>query len=215
MKTNTLSMCGEGSIYNPRESSRRMGLGRQILDCPLVVNEWVKWIQTCLISARASALVNGSLTNEFSLQRGLRQGDPLSPFLFILAMEELRAAIEDAVALDFFKDLRVGDGDARISLLFYADDAMFKGKWDDTNITNIIIILNCFYLVTGLRLNLDKSKLYGVRVALDDVEPCSGATGCSVASLPFNYLGLPIRSNMNIKSNWVELILKVQKKLAN
>ncbi|GJX92676.1 RNA-directed DNA polymerase, eukaryota [Tanacetum coccineum] len=52
-------------------------------------------------------------------------------------------------------------------------------------------------------------------VALEDVEQCSGVIGCSTASLPFTYLGLPVGSNMNIKSNWDELILKVQKKLAN
>ncbi|GKD03225.1 hypothetical protein Tco_1178199 [Tanacetum coccineum] len=136
------------------------------------------------------------------------------PFYLFLSWRTLHVAIEDVVAHGFFKDLWVGDGGARISHLFYVDDVML-GEWDDTNITNLIIILNCFYLVSGLRLNLHKSKLYEVGVALEDVEQCSGVIGCSTASLPFTYLGLPVGSNMNIKSNWDELILKVQKKLAN
>ncbi|GJW79145.1 hypothetical protein Tco_0140827 [Tanacetum coccineum] len=54
-------------------------------------------IKACLESARSFVLVNGSPTMEFQLERGLRQGDPLAPFLFILAMEGFHIAMEDAI----------------------------------------------------------------------------------------------------------------------
>jgi hypothetical protein len=57
---------------------------------------WRKWIKACIETATASVLVNGSPTDEFSLGRGLRQGDPLSPFLFLLAAEGFHVLMKSA-----------------------------------------------------------------------------------------------------------------------
>ena len=68
--------------------------------------KWSSWIRALLTTVRASVLVNKSPTNEFVVQRGLRQGDPLSPFLFILAMEGLHMAMQrarEANVLEGFK----------------------------------------------------------------------------------------------------------------
>lgn len=56
-------------------------------------SRWIEMIKACLHSSTDSVLTNGSLTAEFNFQRGLRQGDPLTPFLFILAMEGLHIMI--------------------------------------------------------------------------------------------------------------------------
>ncbi|GJV26891.1 RNA-directed DNA polymerase, eukaryota, reverse transcriptase zinc-binding domain protein [Tanacetum coccineum] len=68
------------------------------------LTHWRRWISACLYSARSSVLINGSPTQEFMLHRGLRQGDPLSPF-FIIAMEGLHVAMEDAKATSYIKRL--------------------------------------------------------------------------------------------------------------
>nr|GEW04791.1 hypothetical protein [Tanacetum cinerariifolium] len=82
-------------------------------------------IPTTQLSARSSVLVNGSPTDEFELHRGLRQGDPLSHFLFILAIEGLHAYTSKAESLGLFKGCSVGRDNLYISHLMYADDVIF------------------------------------------------------------------------------------------
>ncbi|GJT04638.1 putative RNA-directed DNA polymerase, eukaryota, reverse transcriptase zinc-binding domain protein [Tanacetum coccineum] len=65
------------------------------------------WIRVCLQSSRASILINGSPTSKFSIKRGLRQGDPLSPLLFILAMEGLHGAMSNAVNSGLIRGLKI------------------------------------------------------------------------------------------------------------
>ncbi|GKF36762.1 RNA-directed DNA polymerase, eukaryota, reverse transcriptase zinc-binding domain protein, partial [Tanacetum coccineum] len=88
-------------------------------------NKCVRWIKACLESARSSVLVNGSPTIEFQLERGLRQGDPLAPFLFILAMEGFHIAMEDAIEANKFSGINIGD--ICLSHLIYADDVIVLG----------------------------------------------------------------------------------------
>ncbi|XP_071727256.1 uncharacterized protein [Rutidosis leptorrhynchoides] len=71
-------------------------------------SKWVSWIKGCLVSARTSVLVNGNPTREFSINRGLRQGDPLSPFLFIIVMEGLHIAFQQAMDIDFVRGIKIG-----------------------------------------------------------------------------------------------------------
>nr|GEU74338.1 transposon TX1 uncharacterized [Tanacetum cinerariifolium] len=65
-------------------------------------SRWRTWINNCLMSARTSILINGSPTSKFSLKRGLRQRDPLSPFLFIIVMEGLHMALNDGIVSNMF-----------------------------------------------------------------------------------------------------------------
>ncbi|RZB41330.1 hypothetical protein D0Y65_055307 [Glycine soja] len=60
--------------------------------------KWIGWIKGCLSSTSISILVNGSPTSEFKPQRGLRQGDPLAPFLFDLVAEGLTGMMRAAVS---------------------------------------------------------------------------------------------------------------------
>ncbi|GJW59932.1 RNA-directed DNA polymerase, eukaryota [Tanacetum coccineum] len=88
--------------------------------------KWCKWIQSCLRSSRGSIILNGSPTEEFQFYKGLKQGDPLSPFLFILIMESLHLSFQRVEDAGMFKGIKLGSS-VSISHMFYADDAVFVG----------------------------------------------------------------------------------------
>ncbi|XP_057432616.1 secreted RxLR effector protein 78-like [Lotus japonicus] len=70
-------------------------------------DKWIKWIRGCLESNSVSVLVNGSPGPEFRMCKGLRQGDPLAPFLFLVVAEGLNGLFKKAVQLDKFTCLRM------------------------------------------------------------------------------------------------------------
>nr|GEW43437.1 RNA-directed DNA polymerase, eukaryota [Tanacetum cinerariifolium] len=92
-------------------------------------NKWCEWIQNCLMSSRGSILINGSPTEEFQFFKGLKQGDPLSPFLFILVMECLLISFQKVVDAGMFTGISLNQS-VILSHMFYADDAVFVvPKW--------------------------------------------------------------------------------------
>ena len=92
-------------------------------------NNWVAWIRAAMSSSWSSVLLNGSPTEEFQVQRGLRQGDPLSPFLFVLAMEGFHVALEEAARAGAFRGVNVGTNGLHVSHFLYADDAVLLCEW--------------------------------------------------------------------------------------
>ncbi|GKC83489.1 RNA-directed DNA polymerase, eukaryota, reverse transcriptase zinc-binding domain protein [Tanacetum coccineum] len=176
--------------------------------------KWRSWIKGCLLNARASVLVNGSPTNEFEIFRGLRQGDPLSPFLFILAMEGLHAFICKAINMGIYKGISIGNN-LRVSHLIYADDVIFIGDWSLHNTHNLICILRCFFLVSGLKINVNKSKISGICISDEDILVKVNVIGYGAANIPFKYLGVPIGYNMARCSNWDPVMQKLSTSLSH
>nr|GEX32878.1 putative RNA-directed DNA polymerase, eukaryota, reverse transcriptase zinc-binding domain protein [Tanacetum cinerariifolium] len=83
------------------------------------------------------------------------------------------------------------------SHFFYVDDVVLVTEWNRVQMDNIIRVLNVFFLTSRLRININKSNVYGIEVLNEEVEDMARLTGCKLGSFPFTYLGLPIGSNMS------------------
>ncbi|GJQ89092.1 RNA-directed DNA polymerase, eukaryota [Tanacetum coccineum] len=177
-------------------------------------SKWRLWIRGSLYSGMASVLLNGSPSLEFEFHRGLKQGDPLAPYLFILIMNLFPQSISRAVDAGIFWGINISD-DLNISHLFYADDAVFIGKWNELNLSGIIQILRCFSLLSGLNINLSKSHLLGVGVPFESVNNAAAIIGCSTMRTPFKYLGVMVGDNTSKVHAWDDTISKVKSRLSN
>ncbi|XP_071707923.1 uncharacterized protein [Rutidosis leptorrhynchoides] len=177
--------------------------------------KWRGWIASCLKSASVSVLVNGTPTKEFKLGRGVRQGDPLSSFLFIIATEGLNWLTKSAVSNNLYSGVEIDKDKVPISHLQYADDTLFFGSWSLDNIENLMKLLKCFELCSGLKINYNKSNPFGVGVDMKEVEYMAHLFGCNVGVFPFTYLGQPIGANMKKIASWKPVIDKFEKRLAD
>ncbi|GKA86250.1 copia protein [Tanacetum coccineum] len=109
--------------------------------------------------------------------KGLRQGDPLSPFLFLTVAEALQVFILEACNKGFYNGLSLANSDTNVSLMQYADDALFFREWSRSNAKNLIHILKCFELGSGLKVNVAKSRLLGIGVSSVVVSDLASSLG--------------------------------------
>ncbi|KAI3761869.1 hypothetical protein L1987_52291 [Smallanthus sonchifolius] len=160
-------------------------------------NKWCDWILGILKSASSSVLVNGAPTYIFKCEKGMRQGDPLSPFLFLVVMEALSCMLNRAREEGTIKGIATPNNGPIMTHLLYADDAIVVGEWSKIEVVNIVRILRCFHLCSGLKINIEKSNLFGIGVGGEEVGDMAREVGCNSDSLPFKYLGLKVGANLS------------------
>ena len=158
-------------------------------------NKWIHWIKVCLESTTISVLVNGSPTKQFKPKKGLRQGDPLAPFLFLIVVEGLAGLVRAAVSNDIYEGVEVGLKRIEVNLLQFADDILFFCQPTYKCIMVIKTILCCFELVSGLKVNFHKSNVSAIGIDDIDLSIFAGCLNCSKMHLPFKYLGLFVGGN--------------------
>jgi hypothetical protein len=177
--------------------------------------KWRSWIKASVFAGSLSVLVNGSPTEQIDICKGLKQGDPLAPFLFVLVAEGFGALMKKAVEIGFFKGIRFSDSGTTISQLQYADDTLLVGEACVENLWTMKTILKWFELISGLKVNFFKSKLIGINVEECFIDSAASFLKCVVGQLPFIYLGLPVGANPRRLSTWNPVIEVIQKRLAS
>lgn len=129
---------------------------------------------------------------------GLRQGDPLSPFLFSLVADGISAISKNAKRVGLIGGFRVRDGRHVVSHLQFADDMILFIEAEEKYIRNMDSCLKNFELISGLKINMSKSCM----------------VGCRVDQWSIKYLGLLLGGLPRCISFWDPIVEKVSKKLS-
>ncbi|GKV26106.1 hypothetical protein SLEP1_g35459 [Rubroshorea leprosula] len=186
-----------------------------MLDRMAFCDTWRRWIQECLQSSMVSILINGSPTRQFPVTKGIRQGDPLSPFLFLIVAEGLNGLMTAAVEKELYKGVDVGNDAVSVTHLQFADDTIFFGEASEQNIRTVKCILRTFEMAAGLKINFGKSQLMGIGVEDDWRNKMAYRLGCKEGEFPIKYLGIPIGGNHRRLKMWQPLLESVMKKLSS
>jgi len=175
---------------------------------------WRKWMKECVTTTTALVLVNGSPTNEFPLQRGLRQGDPLSPFLFLLAAEGLNVVMKSMVENNLFTGYGVGPANSVVvSHLQFTDDTLLVGVKSWANVRALHAVLSLFAEIYGLKVNFHKSLLVGVNIVDSWLNEAASLLNCKVGKVPFMYLGLSNGGDPRRPTFWEPILNTIKSKL--
>ncbi|XP_075087758.1 putative mitochondrial protein AtMg01250 [Nicotiana tabacum] len=163
-----------------------------------------------------SIIINGSPEGFSPTHRGLRQGDPLSPFLFIIVMECLNNMVKKTKSNGWIKGFEVArskNNSLEITHLQYADDTLIFCDAEKEQLRFLRVILVLFEGISGLHVNWKKSHLYPIN-EVPDMEQLALILGGEVETLPTVYLGMPLGAKSKSKEIWNNVIKKGEKKLS-
>jgi hypothetical protein len=149
---------------------------------------WIRWISMLFRTAQTRVLVNGYAGDTFLHGRGLRQGDPISPLLFVIAMDMLAAmfhAVERSRVLS-----RFGASGIKHRVSLYADDVVIFAKPDNAELKTVRRILDCFGEASGLKVNFTKSAVAPIHCPEEALATVCDMLSCQLVRLPCTYLGL-------------------------
>ena len=154
----------------------------------------IELIMSCVTTTSISILFNGSKLNSFKPSRGIRQGDPLSPYLFILCMEYLGALIEKECVAKRWIPIKASRENVAISHLFFADDLMLFAKVSKEGCEAIKDVLDVFCVESGQKISLEKSWIYfSPNVQSNIKDKACEYLGIHETTNIGRYLGFPLR----------------------
>ena len=146
----------------------------------------------------------------------MRQGDPLSPFLFLLIIEVLSRILKKTEENNLIRGFHVGVANSagvRISHLLFVDNTILFCDASREQLLFIRLALSCFQAFTGLKVNVGKSEILLVRM-MNNLAVLANILHCRVGSLPMKYLGMPLGTSFKIVSIWNPILEKMEKKLS-
>ncbi|CAN1157596.1 Putative ribonuclease H protein At1g65750 [Linum perenne] len=173
---------------------------------------WISWIRACIRSVRFSILFNGQPTDFFTPSRGIRQGDPISPFLFILVSNALSHLVESNVANSTLNGIRLRCRSPLLTHCLFADDTVVFGKASTTEAQNILNVLSSYGQLTGQEINCDKSSVFfSANTPISIKSDITAVLGFASLACHSKYLGVPTEWGRSRKETFTFLIERMEK----
>lgn len=175
---------------------------------------WISWIMACVEYVSYSFLINGSPQGHVTPSRGIRQGDPLSPYLFILCTEVLSALYLHAQAKGSFPGIKVTRGCPAINHLLFADDTMFFSKSNTTSVKALKEILQQYEEVSGQKINLSKSGItFSARTPPEVKQRVKAVLEIEAEGGIGKYLGLPELFGRKKRDIFASILERIKKRI--
>eukprot|EP00253_Pinus_taeda_P034194 PITA_34194 len=173
---------------------------------------WIKWVSSLVSSSFVSILINGISLTTFRPSRGIRQGDPLSPFLFVILAEGLGGSIKSAILSHSLKGLAFHHIPAFSHQQFVDDNVLF-GHPSVQEARSFKSILSNFSEASGALINKVKSEIVFFNTPPTTQRAIARILGFTIASLPSKYLGAPLFALALKHSSWNCLLEKLEANL--
>ncbi|RVW14714.1 LINE-1 retrotransposable element ORF2 protein [Vitis vinifera] len=189
--------------------------GRQILDAVLIANEVVDEKRR---SGEEGVVFKIDFEKAYDhgglrLLKGLRQGDPLSPFLFTLVADVLSKMLLRAEERNLLEGFKVGRNRTRVSHLQFADGTIFFSNTKEEDLQTLKSLLLVFGHISGFKVNLDKSNIYGINLDQNHLSRLAELLDCKASGWPILYLGLPLGENPKACGFWDPMIERISRRL--
>ena len=178
----------------------------------------VKWrglIMQCVSTVTYSIKINGIPRGTIIPSRGICQGDPLSPYLFLLCVKGLSSLIKSSVVMGTLEGVAICWNSPKLSHLFFANDSLIFCKASLSECDALQNILSVYEQASGQQLNRAKTSLFLSRNTPEDIqEEIKHRFGAQVIKQHEKYLGLPSLVERNKRNTFNEIKEKLRKKLA-
>ncbi|KAL6522936.1 hypothetical protein OROHE_016783 [Orobanche hederae] len=175
--------------------------------------KFIMWVRACMTSPAFSININGEAAGYFYGKRGLRQGDPMSPYLFVLVMEILHGILTSLINSHHSLKYHWRCHRRKTVMLSFADDLLLFCNADVDSIRTLQMGMNIFGKLSGLQANPSKSNIFLSTLARPHASEIQPLIGYNIGSLPVRYLGVPLITSKLTIADCNPLVKKLEDRL--